>query len=110
MLTFGFFKRGGLIVLLRGPLAKHIEYGPLRRGNITLVTDVPELRYHDGKTNGGVAIPLNTEIWMDLKLAYAEALLSSRNTEQILVEDKLHPTFYRRLASTLRTLFRKDKI
>lgn len=31
--------------------------------NIGLVLDVPELRYFDGVTKGGVPIPLPLEVW-----------------------------------------------
>ena len=101
-LHHNFFKTG-LIVLLRGTASAHIEGGTsIRRGNLTLVSDAPELRYHDGKTVGGVAIPLPEEVWNDIREAYAHA--GERNTPA----EEPRPGALRRLFNDLRIILGKN--
>lgn len=45
-----------------------------KKGNFTLVTDAPELRFHDGKTPGGVSIPLDVKVHEQVKAIYASKL------------------------------------
>ena len=57
-----------LYVLRRGSELEHqVLPFPVRAGNFTLVTDLPELRFHDGVTRGGIVIPLDEATWKIIK-------------------------------------------
>lgn len=64
--------RSTVLILGQAPKATH-EQQPFfpKKGNFTLVTDAPELRFHDGKTPGGVVIALDPKIWDQVKQIYA---------------------------------------
>lgn len=48
-----------IIYLTRGTAKQHEDsIGVIPIGNFTLVTDRPELRFHDGVTPGGLVIPI----------------------------------------------------
>lgn len=43
-------------------MSDSLELHRLEPGNFSLVTDAPELRFHDGKTQGGIVIPIPAEL------------------------------------------------
>lgn len=48
----------------RGSVETHVTKPfDLHPSNISIVTDKPELRYHDGVTPGGIVIPVAEEDW-----------------------------------------------
>ena len=63
------------IFLTRGTAQQHAK-DPfyLRRGNFSLVIDKPELRFHDGVTPGGVAIPIDPALHQTIVQTYSELL------------------------------------
>jgi hypothetical protein len=61
-----------LILLTTGTKEQHAKNPFLvKKGNFTLVSDAPELRFHDGKTPGGVVIPLEKKVHDQIKDLYA---------------------------------------
>lgn len=64
-------KSGIVIRLARGSMKAHDEH-PFREkaGNFSLVTDAPQLRFHDGKTPGGQIIALDPKIWVTIMTDY----------------------------------------
>lgn len=57
--------------LMRGTAETHGRHPfVVLPGNFTLVLDVPELRYHDGKAPGGVPIPLPDDVHRHLLAQY----------------------------------------
>lgn len=63
--------KGIVIRLARGSMAAHDE-NPFqaKAGNFSLVTDAPQLRFHDGKTPGGQIIELDPKIWVTIMTDY----------------------------------------
>jgi hypothetical protein len=55
------------VMLMRGSKGAHAR-APFKfpKGTFTLVTDAPELRFHNGVTPGGIAIPLNEDLHQDM--------------------------------------------
>ena len=69
------------IYLTRGTAQQHEEFWrEVPPGNFTLVTDRPELRFHDGATPGGLVIPIPPEALPAIRAAYAarEAWVDAR--------------------------------
>lgn len=57
-----------LYLMKRGTAQQHKDKPfPIRAGNFTLVTDKPQLRFHDGETPGGIVIQLAEETWNTIK-------------------------------------------
>ena len=61
------------IYLPRGTAEQHDTAPPnfIPLGNFTLVTDRPELRFHDGVTPGGLVIPIPAEVLPAVRAFYA---------------------------------------
>ena len=61
-----------IIYLTRGTAKQHEDsIGVIPIGNFTLVTDRPELRFHDGVTPGGLVIPIPREVLPAVRAFYA---------------------------------------
>jgi hypothetical protein len=59
------------VKLARGTIKAHEERPfPEQPKNFSLVTDAPEMRYHDGVTPGGIVIPLDEETWKKIMADY----------------------------------------
>ena len=73
--------RDALMMLAEGSTANH-EAQPFypKKGNFTLVTDAPELRFHDGKTPGGVRIPLDARVHGQIKQLYENQRSKSKES------------------------------
>ncbi len=61
-----------LIKLMRGSCESH-QKRLIRRGNLSIVTDKPELRYHDGFAIGGIPIPIDPEVHAKILADYNQA-------------------------------------
>ncbi len=58
--------------LTRGTVEAHLDTPfKLLPGNFSLVSDAPQMRYHDGVTPGGVVIHLDPELWAAIMSKYA---------------------------------------
>ena len=73
------------IYLPRGTAEQHdtapLNFIPL--GNFTLVTDRPELRFHDGVTPGGLVIPIPREVLPAVRAFYAARDAAVNATKEI---------------------------
>lgn len=58
-----------LVRLKRGKLEHHTHFVGAE-GEFTLVIDKPELRFHDGVTPGGHAIPIPDEVYARIMTIY----------------------------------------
>ena len=60
-----------VIRLARGTAEQHDRrWKEQPRGNLTMVTDRPELRFHDGITPGGMVIPVPPEVYAAMREFY----------------------------------------
>lgn len=68
--------RSDLVCLLvRGTSEQHsVQPFKIRVGNFSLVTDKPELRFHDGTTVGGIVIPLDPAVHARILEVHARIL------------------------------------
>lgn len=53
-----------IVILTRGTKMAHVV-SPfhVKAGNFSIVSDFPEMRFHDGVTPGGIVIPLDENTW-----------------------------------------------
>lgn len=65
------------IKIARGTKTKHeqLALNELKPGNFSLVTDAPELRFHDGITTGGIVIPISESTYKSIMAVYYPQLI-----------------------------------